>query len=89
MGKVLFKEEQRLTQWWMWLIMITSFSIPVILLTRELVQLTPESSDYNSLLVNLIVVIVLFIFFSAMFLIIRLKTEITERLFKKRFISIL
>ena len=78
MEKVLFKEEQRFTQWWMWLIIITSCSVPLVLITIELMQSTPESADYNSLLVNLIVISVMCLIFTTVFLVLRLKTEITE-----------
>ena len=44
MEKVLFKEEQRFTQWWMWVIMVSSFLFPMILIGNELAN-TPEDRN--------------------------------------------
>lgn len=80
MEKVLFKEEQRFTQWWLWLILSSALLAIVILLVNELsAQSWYTSSEGFSRLILYGSVAVLFIVAVLIVLVLsRLKTKITN-----------
>ena len=58
MEKVLFKEEQRFNQWWLWLIVLAAFLIPAVIIIVEIVQQS-DTEDFNSYIIALSVIMVL------------------------------
>jgi len=79
MEKVLFREEQRFTQWWLWLILGSALLVIIIPITNELsTQSWDTSSEVFSRLIIYGSVSVLFIVAVAIVLLLsRLKTKIT------------
>lgn len=81
--KKTFKETQRFTQWWLWLILLSAFLLPLILLFQDMEEGTEP---------NMIVVLVVFIFgiaFLAFFRIMNLQTEIDQQKIFVRYYPIL
>lgn len=72
----IFKETQRFTQWWLWLILLSALGLPFILFYQEM----DEGGEPN-----MMVILVIFIFgiaLLAFFRIMRLRTEIdSEKIF--------
>lgn len=83
MAKILFKEEQRFTQWWLWLLLIGIGLIPIIGIYNQII-LGKEFGDNPMSNLGLIIFSIFTLLFIALFRIIKLKTEIstTELKFK-------
>ena len=75
--KVVFKEVQKFTQWWLWLILISIGLMPVYGIYKQLIIGENFGSKPMSDL-GLIIFCVLIFAFIAMFWIMRLNTEIDE-----------
>lgn len=74
MEKVLFKEEQRFSQWWIWLLLSASFGVATAFLLLLLHESERNSEDYLILLVVLIVAaIVVLVLFVRMRLVIEIR----------------
>lgn len=75
--KVLFKENQRFTQWWLWLIIISIGIIPVYGIYTQLMQ--GEKFGNNPMPEPVLIFFSILIFaLIGLFLIMRLKTTINE-----------
>lgn len=78
-----FREIQKFDQWWLWLILLSAFLLPLILLFQDMEEKAEP---------NMIVVLVVFIFgiaFLAFFRIMNLQTEIDQQKIFIRFYPIL
>ncbi len=73
-----FKEEQRFTQWWLWLILIAIGSVPALGIYKQLILKENFGNDpmSNS---NLVVMAVLIFGLIALFWFMRLKTTINSQ----------
>uniref|UniRef100_UPI003216C09A hypothetical protein n=1 Tax=uncultured Draconibacterium sp. TaxID=1573823 RepID=UPI003216C09A len=85
MEKVLFKEEQRFTQWWLWLLLGTSLGLPVVLVANELVHSTKGTEDYSTLIFVLCLVLFFLVAFIWFFLKMKLVIEVTENIIRFKF----
>lgn len=76
-NRILFKEKQRFSQWWLWLILIVIDSIFIL---GTIMQIMEKQEFGNNPLSNtgLFIITGCLILFSLMFLIYRLETQITE-----------
>src|SRR5699024_2039427 len=76
-NRILFKEKQKFSQWWLWLIFIVIDSIFVL---GTIMQIMRKQEFGNNTLSNtgLLIITGLLILFSLTFLIYRLETQITE-----------
>ncbi len=72
MTKVLFKETQKFTQWWLWLIMSAAFGVPIVLIALKLIEEGRQSDDYLELLIVLSVTIL----FAAVFVVLFLRMKL-------------
>lgn len=77
MERILFKEEQRFTQWWLWTIVIASFAIPMLFLISEMVGLDSQSVEYREALISLLALLGMGILLGGLFAIMKLSTQIT------------
>ncbi len=79
MKKVLFKEEQRFRQWWLWLILGSALLAIVIPLVNELSVQSWETSSSNSsrLILYGVLGVLVMITIMVIMLFVRLKTKIT------------
>lgn len=85
--KLEFKEEQKFTQWWLWLILIGIAILPVFSVFEHLLQ-EVESTKTRSVVG--IIGYYLFVFaIIALFLIMRLKTEIDQNEITMQFVPFL
>lgn len=57
MGKVLYREEQRFTQWWRWLLVLSACTIPIVIIATELTI----SSDNTAEEVTTLLVVLCFV----------------------------
>ncbi len=78
MVKILFKEEQRFTQWWLWLFLIGIGLIPIVGLYNQ-IFLGEEFGDNHMSNFGLIIFSIFTLLFIALFRIIKLKTEISTK----------
>lgn len=84
---LLFKEEQKFTQWWLWLILSALFLIPVLLWYQ---RLSAEEGVEPSMSVAGLVVFSAFIFgLVLLFYFIRLRTEIDKKEIRMNFFPLL
>jgi hypothetical protein len=81
MMKILYKEEQRFTQWWIWLLICLSFLVPAILLAIEI----SEQGIANELLVSFIVVVVTGLLVIIGVRTMKLQTQVTTESIRLRF----
>lgn len=79
MEKVLFKEEQRFTQWWMWLVLVSTLLAIVIPLVIELSAQSwnTSSEDVSRLILNGSIAVIFIIAVLTVLVLSRLKTKIT------------
>lgn len=78
MEKVLFKEEQRFTQWWLWLLVSASFSVPLIIMLKELAVIDEHTEEYGDLLISMGVTVLFAVIILVLFFSMKLVTEITS-----------
>lgn len=76
MSKILFKEEQRFTQWWLWLLLISIGLIPMIGLYNQ-IGLDKEFGNNTISDIGLIAASVAMFLCIAFFRIVKLETKIT------------
>ena len=81
----LFKEEQRFTQWWLWLILIPIGILPVVGIIQQLI-LEKEFGDKPMSDFGLIFFAVFVFALLGLFLMMRLKTEIDQNEIRMSFI---
>ena len=79
----LFKEEQRFTQWWLWLILLVLLLIPLLLWYERLFI------DVGANIIGLIVFSAFTFGFVLLFYSIRLKTEIDEKEIRMNFFPLI
>ena len=77
MSKILFKEEQRFTQWWLWLLLIGIGLIPLIGIYNQ-IGLDKEFGINPMSNIGLIVISVVMFLCIAFFRIVKLETEISS-----------
>ncbi len=85
MEKVLFKEEQRFTQWWMWLLLGCAFLIPMLFILLELVNSDDKAEAFFLLFIITSVGLVFGWFLMRM----KLNVEITQEEIRFRFAPVL
>ena len=78
MERILFKEEQRFTQWWLWLIVTASFAVPLLFIVREIAVLERDSEEYKSLLTSIYFLLGMGSLMVGLFVKMKLVTEITS-----------
>lgn len=86
--KILFKERQKFTQWWLWLILLGVLALPIVELFRTLffdVQQSEKSISMVGLAFVLFFTSALLVFFWMM----TLKTEIDENEIRMHFFPLL
>jgi len=83
--KTYFKEEQKFTQWWLWLILIPIGCLPIYGVIKQFILKEPFGSKPMSN-VGLVIFLILTIAFIFMFLKMKLKTEINDTGIYMRFI---
>jgi len=80
-----FTEKQKITQWWLWLILIIIGTIPIIGLYKQLIlkQLFGDNpmSDFALIIFSLIIFLII-----GMFFLIALETEISDKGINMKFI---
>lgn len=81
----LFKEDQRFTQWWLWLILISIGILPVVGIVQQLI-LGEEFGDNPMSDFGLILFAVFVFALLGLFLMMRLKTEIDQTEVRMSFI---
>lgn len=81
----LFKEKQRFTQWWLWLILIPIVILPVVGIVQQLI-LGEEFGDNPMSDLGLILFAVFVFALLGLFLMMRLKTEIDQTEIRMSFI---
>lgn len=82
--KITFYETQRFTQWWLWLFLIPLGLLPLIGIYSQLILKKPFGN--NPMSDSGLILLTVFNFaIIALFVILRLKTEITERDIKMQF----
>jgi hypothetical protein len=81
----LFKEKQRFTQWWLWLILIPIGVLPVVGIFQQLI-LGEEFGDNPMSNFGLILFAVFVFALLGLFLMMRLKTEIDQNEIRMSFI---
>lgn len=74
--KVLFSEQQRFTQWWLWALLLVVFLAPFYGLYQELQKSEPfaDAATSTGLIISLVVLIPV----TALFLFLKLETRITR-----------
>lgn len=85
--KIDFKEEQRFTQWWLWLILIGIAIVPIYGGYKEFLLgdgVDRESSQIIGLLMYTLIGFGMIVFF----LLVRLRTEIDEKEIRMRFLPL-
>ena len=78
MERILFKEEQRFTQWWLWLIVTASFAVPLIFIVSEIAVLERDSEEYQSLLTSIYFLLGMGLLMVGLFIKMKLVTQITS-----------
>lgn len=80
MEKVLFKEEQRFRQWWLWLIMVFALLAVIVPLMNAIAeeQTKLNSSNMSRLIIYGVVAVLFLTVIIVIMLFIRLKTKITS-----------
>ena len=82
--KVEFQEKQKFTQWWLWLILITTAIVPFIGLFRQIFLVhkfgDAPASDSTIVVFSAVMAIVIILF-----LIMNLKTEIDQKEIRMKF----
>lgn len=79
-----FKEEQKFTQWWLWLILIGIGMLPILAIYKQLI-LGQKIEEKPMSYFGLIIFCVLIFSLVAMFWIMRLKTEIDQNEIRMNF----
>lgn len=74
--KVLFYEKQRLTQWWLWLIVILAVSVPLVI---DVVKMLRNGIPQQLMLYSILSYVACIIPVIILLCIIKLETEITEK----------
>lgn len=82
--KLLFKEEQKFTQWWLWVILIAIMILPIYGIYKQLIIGKPFGSKPMSD-VGLIIFTICMLVFITLFFFMRLKTEIDQNEIRIRF----
>ena len=82
--KVEFFEKQKFTQWWLWLILITTAAAPIIGLFRQ-IFLVEKFGDAPKLDSTIVIFSVIMTVVIVLFLIMSLKTEIDEHEIRIKF----
>ena len=82
--KVEFQEKQKFTQWWLWLILITTAAAPFLGLFRQifLVEKFGDAPKFDS---TIVIFSAIMAFVIVLFLIMNLKTEIDEQEIRIKF----
>jgi len=83
-----FKEEQKFTQWWLWLILIGAGILPIIGIYKQLL-LGQKFGNKPMSDIGLIVFLVFTFCFIIMFWLIRLKTEIDQNEIRMNFFPLI
>lgn len=82
--KILFKEEQKFTQWWLWLILLGIAVFPIIEIYKQLSledqRVSSVTSDSNLLLFTFLILGIIVLFLSM-----KLTTEIDENEIRMKF----
>lgn len=86
--KKLFEEKQKFTQWWLWLILIIILLIPSFGIYKQFV-LKEELGDHPSSNLGMVLFLISIVVLIAFFLLIQLKTEITEAEIRVRFFPLI
>src|SRR5690554_6081839 len=86
--KIEFKEEQRFTQWWLWLVLIAVAVFPLLDIGRNL-YLQEELDDQSFSNLGLIVYYAIVLGVIALFIFTRLKTEIDHQEIRMNFFPFL
>ena len=83
MNKILFTEQQRFTQWWLWLILLIAAAMPIFGLIKQLQAEHPfsDAEDNVGILISLFIMAAV----GVLFLIMRLETQISETAISVRF----
>ena len=104
MGKILFHEKQKFTQWWLWLILIASMFISIyFLVIKNTLYARMEGQDietseafaqvlseeYISSDVNIILLMVPFFLIFFLFMLLTLETKINEKVLHIRYFPFL
>lgn len=76
--KIEFKEEQKFTQWWIWLLLILIGIIPVIAIYKQIIRKETFGAQPISDLGLIIFSILIFLLFG-LFVLMKLKTKIDEK----------
>ena len=83
--KIEFKEEQKFTQWWLWLILIPVGFLPIIGIYKQLILGEPFGN--NPMSDNGLIIFAIFIFtLLGLFILIKLKTNIDKEKIEMSFI---
>lgn len=82
--KKLFEEKQKFTQWWLWLILTIILLIPSFGIYKQFV-LNEELGDHPSSNLGMVLFLISIAVLIAFFLLIQLKTEVTEAEIRVRF----
>lgn len=78
--KILFKEEQKFTQWWLWLVLLVSFVFPLGIILKEIY----DGASLNILFISTPIPVVILLFLSM-----NLKTEISDSIIKMSYFPFL
>ena len=82
--KIEFKEEQKFTQWWLWLILVGTGTLPILGIYKQLI-IGEKFGDKPMSDLGLIIFAVFVFSLIAMFWFVRLKTEIDQNEIRMRF----
>lgn len=82
--KIHFHEIQKFTQWWLWLILITTIVAPIIALVKHYIlsDFVVEDTDESD---SMIIFAAIMLFVMLLFAIIKLETEIDEKEIRMKF----
>ena len=86
--KTKFKEVQRFTQWWLWLILIGTQPLPIYTIYKQLILKEPFGDNPIPDVILIVFSISIFCLI-AMFWFIRLKTEISDKEIRMIFFHLL
>ncbi len=75
---IAFKEQQKFTQWWLWLLLIGVGIPPIVGLYQQLIQ-NKTYSDSSLSMTGLAIYTIVIVLLIALFLILTLKTEINSQ----------
>ncbi|MFC5270854.1 hypothetical protein [Adhaeribacter terreus] len=75
-NNILFSEKQRFTQWWLWLILLSTFAMPSYLMYEQLQEPAPFTDPEKNTAIVLLVVIMVPVML--LFALIKLETQISE-----------